>query len=68
MSINDAKCTVLSSFLTSSFTSFLVLTFVSCHAGFFFFFFFSNSLVTATFASDIFFAVGIGINLRTILE
>ena len=33
MSINDAKCTVLPSFLASSITSFLFLTFVCRHAG-----------------------------------
>ena len=35
MSINDAKWTFLPSFLASAITSFLVLTFVSCHASIF---------------------------------
>ena len=35
MSINDAKCTVLPSFLVSAITSFLFLTFVSCHSSIF---------------------------------
>ena len=34
-SINDAKCTVLPSFLASAITSFLSLTFVSCHTDIF---------------------------------
>ena len=34
-SINDAKCTILPSLLTSAITSFWFLTFVSCHASVF---------------------------------
>ena len=47
MSIDDATCTVLPSLLASSITSFLFLTFVSCHAGIFWSF--SHHLSTAAF-------------------
>ena len=50
MSINDAKCTVLPSFLASAITSFLFLTFASCHAGIFSSF---SHFFTAAFASGI---------------
>ena len=62
-SINDAKWTYLPLFLASSITSFLFLTFVSCHVGIFFSF--SHSFSTAAFESGIFMAWGIGINLWT---
>ena len=62
-SINDAKWTFLPLFLNSSITSFLFLTFVSCHAGIFFSF--SHYFSTAAFASGIFNAWGIGTNWRT---
>ena len=62
-SINDAKCTVLQSFLASAITSFWFQTFVSCHSGIFSSS--SHSLSTAVFASGIFIAWGTGINLRT---
>ena len=60
-SINDAKWTFLTWFLASSITSFLFLTFVSCHAGILSSF--SHSFSTAAFASGILNAWGIGMNL-----
>ena len=63
MSINDAKWTLLPLFFASSITSFLFLTFVSCHARIFSSF--SHSFSTAAFASVIFINWGIGMNLRT---
>ena len=63
MSTNDAKCTVLPTFFASLITTFLFLIFVSCHVGIFSSF--SHSLFTATFASGIFIALGMGIKLCT---
>ena len=63
MSSNDAKWTVLPSFLASAITSFWILTFVSCHASIFSNF--SHSFSTAAFAAGIFIAFGMGTNLRT---
>ena len=60
-SINEAKCTFLPSFLASSITSDLFLTFALSHAGIFSSF--SHSLSTAAFGAGIFIAWGIGINL-----
>ena len=61
-SIKDAKCAVLHCFFPSSITS-LFLTFVSCHAGISSSF--SLSFCPAAFASSIYIAWGIGINLCT---
>ena len=63
MSTNDAKCTVRPCFLASSITSFFFLTFVNFHADIFSSF--PQYLSTAVFASGIFIASGIGINLCT---
>ena len=60
-SINDAKWTFLPLVLVSSITSFLFLTFVSCHAGMFSNF--SHSFSTAAIASGIKNAWGIGMTL-----
>ena len=61
-SINDAKCTVLPSFLASAITSFLFLTFVSCHAGICSSFL--HSLSTASLSHPVFWLPwGIGIKL-----
>ena len=62
-SIHDAKCTVLPSFLASAITSFLFLTFVSCHAGIFSSF--PDPFSTAYFAFGILNAWSIGMNLCT---
>ena len=64
--LTTQKCTFLPFVLASSITSFLFLTFVSCHARIFSSF--SHFLSTAAFASGIFIAWGIGINLCTRLQ
>ena len=63
VSISDAKWTVAPFVLTSSITSFLLLTFVRFHAEIFSNF--AHSLSTAAFAARIFMAWSIGINLWT---